>query len=430
MAKIAFLGAGSVGFGRRLVMDIMSFPELAESTVYLIDPLRDRVEITYDAVCQLAAKHGLPTQFEVGTERAPALDGADYVITSLRVGKGMLLEAEDVQLPLDECELRQTVADTVGIGGVMKGLRTIPAILDIAREMEKRCPRAVLLNYTNPMAMIQWAVGLATSVRTVGLCHSVQHTCGLLAEYMDIPLEELAFHVGGINHMAWYTELRRGGEDVYPRLRACLDDADTVSRDPVRFDIMRHLGYFVTESSPHMAEYVPYFLKDASEVERLDLTLRTGESQHEDERSRQRQLRDARQAVTDSSVELERSHEYAAEIMRAMESDILCRFHGSVPNAGLIPNLPDDCCVEVPCYADVSGVHAGYFGPLPPQCAALCASNVHVQGLTARAVLEQSPELAVQAAMVDPNTTSQLSLSQIREVMEHLLANQAAHMPW
>ena len=334
-----------------------------------------------------------------------------------------------MQLPLDECELRQTVADTVGIGGVMKGLRTIPAILDIAREMEKRCPRAVLLNYTNPMAMIQWAVGLATSVRTVGLCHSVQHTCGLLAEYMDIPLEELAFHVGGINHMAWYTELRRGGEDVYPRLRACLDDADTVSRDPVRFDIMRHLGYFVTESSPHMAEYVPYFLKDASEVERLDLTLRTGESQHEDERSRQRQLRDARQAVTDSSVELERSHEYAAEIMRAMESDILCRFHGSVPNAGLIPNLPDDCCVEVPVYADRLGLHGSYVGPLPEQCAALCRSNVSVQELAVKAALEGDREAAYHAMLADPLTGAVLAPHEIRNMTDEMFEAQAEWLP-
>ena len=430
MAKIAFLGAGSVGFGRRLVMDIMSFPELAASTVWLVDPNRERVEVTYNAVRHLAAKHGLPTQFEVATDRAAALDGADYVITSLRVGEGMVLEAGDVQLPLDEGGLRQTVADTVGIGGVMKGLRTIPVILDIARDMERQCPRALLLNYTNPMAMIQWAVSEATAMRTVGLCHSVQHTCGLLAEYLKAPLEELTYRVGGINHMAWYTELRWGGEDLYPRLRACLDDADIVSRDPVRFEILRHLGYFVTESSPHMAEYVPYFLKDAAEVERLGLALRTGESQREDERSRQRQLREARQAVAEDSVQLERSHEYAAEIMRAMETDVPSRFHGNVPNAGLIPNLPHDCCVEVPCYADRSGVHPGRFGPLPRQCAALCAANVHVQGLTVRAVLEQSAELAVSAAMVDPNTASQLSLAQIRQVMEHLLATQAEYLPW
>lgn len=425
MLKIAFFGAGSIGFGRRLIADIMSFPELADSTLSLVDPNRENLEFTLTIVRHLAEKYNLPTRFEASTDRTSALDGARYVITSIRAGEGMEPEAQDAQIPLDVSGLRQTIADTVGIGGVMKGLRTIPPLLDIARDMERYCPEALLLNYTNPMAMIQWALSEATSIETVGLCHSVQGTSMQLADYMGVDHARMNFRVAGINHMAWYTELSQEEEDLYPRLRACLDDPEIVARDTVRFEIMRHFGYFVTESTPHMSEYVPFFLKSDEEIERMGLSVRTGENNLSAETSRREQRQEALQAMEDGSLELERSHEYAAQIIHAIETDTPSCIHGNVPNTGLISNLTQGCCVEVPCFLDGAGLHPSYVGALPPQCAALCQTNVNMQGLTVRAVVEGNREYAYHAAMLDPNTAAQLSLPQIRAAMDALLDAQS-----
>lgn len=337
----------------------------------------------------------------------------------------MAAEAQDGRIPLDICGLRQTIADTVGIGGVMKGLRTIPPLIDIAREMERYCPEALLLNYTNPMAMIQWAITEATSIETVGLCHSVQGTSAQLAAYMDVDYSGMKYQVAGINHMAWFTELSQKGEDLYPRLLSCLDDPEMVARDPVRFEILRHFGYFVTESSPHMAEYVPFFMKSVDEIERHNITVRTGESNLSAEASKKRQRDEVLQELNSGGLELDRSHEYAAQIMHAIETDTPTCIHGNVPNSGLISNLPEGCCVEVPCFLDGTGLHPSYVGMLPPQCAALCRTNVNMQELTVRSVLEGNREYAYHAAMLDPNTAAQLTLPQIRETMDALLEAQA-----
>ena len=289
MAKIAFLGAGSFGFGRRLIGDLLSFPELLDSTIHLVDPDSERLALTHTHAQRIMRELNLPTQIAASTERKPALDGADYVIVSIRVGANMEPEALDVQIPLEVGGLRQTVSDTVGIGGLMKGLRTIPAMLDIARDMEELCPDAPMLNYTNPMAMIMWAVLEATSISGVGLCHSVQGTSKQLANYMGVDYENLRYRVAGINHMAWFLELSQDGETLYPRLNACLEDPEIVARDPVRFEILKHFGRFVTESSRHMAEYVPYFMQHSDEMARMNIEHRTAESfvsQHTDREER------------------------------------------------------------------------------------------------------------------------------------------------
>jgi len=429
MAKIAFLGAGSIGFGRRLVLDILSFPELQSSTIHLVDPNPQNLEFTFSILKRVIAENSLPTRLEASTERGAALEGADYVITSIRVGSGMREEQSDVQIPLDVGGLRQTVSDTVGIGGIFKGLRTIPAILDITREMERRCPDAVLLNYTNPMAMIQWAINEATSISSVGLCHSVQHTSTQLAGYMGVDYERLRFQVGGINHMAWFTELSIDGEDLYPRLKKCLENEEIVAKDRVRFEIMRHFDYFVTESSTHMAEYVPYFMKSPEEIERLDIKPRTGAAFQKQMEDREKQRKEAMAQASDSTPEIKRSNEYGARIIHAMETDAPCCIYGNVRNTGLIPNLPDGCCVEVPCLVTREGIQPCYFGPLPPQCAGLCQTNVTMQGLTVRAILEENSEHAHHAAMLDPNTMSQLSLPQIRKTVDALLEAQSHLMP-
>ncbi|MGB9594710.1 MAG: alpha-glucosidase/alpha-galactosidase, partial [Candidatus Poribacteria bacterium] len=260
MPKITFIGAGSLGFGPRLISDILSFPELVDSTIHLVDIASDRLEFIANYARHMVKEANLPTKIEFSTEREPALDGANYVIASIRVGQYFEPETMDVIIPYKIAGLRQTVSDTVGIGGIMKGLRTIPVMLDIARDIERICPKTILLNYTNPMAMIMWAINEATEITSVGLCHSVQGTSQQLANYMGIEYSRLRYHVAGINHMAWFLELSADGKDLYPRLRECLNNPEIFAKDPVRFEIMKHFGYFVTESSTHMAEYVPYFM--------------------------------------------------------------------------------------------------------------------------------------------------------------------------
>lgn len=429
MAKIAFLGAGSLGFGRRLVGDILSFPELANSTIHLVDPDGERLALTHTYAKRMVSELDLPAQILASTDRRPALDGADYVIVSIRVGVNMEPEALDVRIPLEVGGLRQTVSDTIGVGGLMKGLRTIPAMLDIARDMESLCPHAPMLNYTNPMAMIMWAVLEETSISGVGLCHSVQGTSKQLANYMDVDYDHMRYRVGGINHMAWFLDLSLDGEDLYPRLNACLDNPDIVKRDPVRFEILKHFGCYVTESSRHMAEYIPYVMPHLEEMERLDVPNRTASTFASQHNRRAERMAQARREAESAPIEMRRSHEYAATIIHAMETDSHACIYGNVLNNGLITNLPDGCCVEVPTLVNRAGLQPCYVGALPPQCAALCQTNVNMQGLTVQAILEEKREYAYHAAMVDPNTAAQLTLPQIRTTIDQLLDAQRDLMP-
>ncbi|MBI2302116.1 MAG: alpha-glucosidase/alpha-galactosidase [Armatimonadetes bacterium] len=423
MAKIAFLGAGSLGFGPKLIADILSHEALQKSDLWLVDPDAERLAAVADLARRVVAEHGLPTRIYHDTARERALDGAGHVIASIRVRTE--LEDLDVRIPLGLGGLRQTVADTVGIGGVLKGLRTIPPLLDIATDMERLCPDALLLNYTNPMAMIMWTLAEGSRIRGVGLCHSVQYTSEQLCGYIGVPRDGLRFKVFGINHMAWFTQLVRDGEDLYPRLRACLDDPTIVARDPVRFEIMRHFGWFVTESSRHMTEYIPYILQHETEMERLAVRWRDLPSLEETRRWRDAHAEKLRQRTAEAP-KLQHSNEYGAVIINAVETDTPVVIHGNVPNTGLIDNLPPGCCVEVPCLIDGVGLRPCACGPLPPQCAALCASNVAMQGLVVKAVLEHD---RVQAALLDPATAAQLPLPLIREAMEQLFRAQEDALP-
>ena len=429
MAKIAFLGAGSLGFGRRLVSDILSFPELAAGTIHLMDPSAERLGFIRELSDRMVEHAGLPTRISSSTDRESALDGADYVIVSIRVGEGMGPESLDVRIPYEVGGLRQTVSDTVGVGGVMKGLRTIPAMLDIARDMERLCPGALMLNYTNPMSMIMWAVSEATSITSIGLCHSVQNTARELSGYMGVEQEALTYKVAGINHMAWFLKLERDGADLYPNLRACLDDDETVARDRVRFDIFRHFGWFVTESSRHMAEYVPYYMRDEAEMERVGVTQKTADQMTGQHETRAKRRAEAQAKILAEPPDIVRSNEYGAQIIHAMETDRALTVYGNVPNTGLITNLPDDCSVEVPCLVNRAGLHPCYVGALPPQLAALCRTNVNMQELVVRAVLDEDRESVYHAAMLDPNTSSQLSLPKVRECLDLLMDAQSDLLP-
>jgi alpha-galactosidase len=435
MLKIAFLGAGSLGFGPRLVSDILSFPELVDSTIHLVDPASERLAFIESYIKRMVREANLPTRISASTVREEAFDRADYVIASIRVGQNFEPETLDVVIPYQVGGLRQTVSDTVGVGGVMKGLRTIPVMLDIARDMERLCPNAILLNYTNPMAMIMWAISEATKIKSVGLCHSVQGTSHQLANYMGIEYARMRYRVAGINHLAWFLEINSEGNDLYPRLRDCLKNPEIFAKDPVRFEIMKHFGYFVTESSTHMAEYVPYFMSHLDEMGRLNIRNRTLDTNITEEilaqrrEQHQKRLAESQKRLEEQPAVIRRSHEYAAAIIHAVETDTAIRINASVPNTGLITNLLQGCSVEVPCLIDGAGIHPCYVGALPPQCASICQGNVNMQGLTARGIIEQNREYIYHAAMVDPNTAAQMTLPQIRETMDKLIEAQKGMMP-
>jgi alpha-galactosidase len=398
--KVTLIGAGSTVFARTLISDVVSFPELADGlTVALMDIDADRLHATE----QMTANAGIAV--EATLDRRAALDGADYVFTMFQVGGYRPATVIDFEVP-KRFGVRQTIGDTVGIGGIMRGLRTIPVLLDVCRDMEELCPDAVLLQYVNPMAILCWAVARASPIRTVGLCHSVQGTARDLAS--DLGVDALEYRCAGINHLAFYLELAHRGRDVYPELRAKRDIPDW---NRVRYEVLRHFGYFCTESSEHLAEFVPWFIKSGRSelIEEFNVPL--------DEYLRRCQEQLAQPVP--SELATERSDEYGANIIHALETGAPFRFNGNVMNDGLIDNLPY-CCVEVLCVADGRGITPEPVGALPPQLAALIQTNVNVQALTVEAALTGNPEHVYHAAMLDPHTGAELSLQEIHELVDQL----------
>jgi alpha-galactosidase len=431
MAKIAFIGAGSTVFTRNLVGDVLSLPELADdTTIALMDIDAERLETSHIVVRRLIEAHGAGARVEATLDRRAALDGADYVVTSFQVGGLRPSTVIDFDVP-KRYELRQTIADTLGVGGIMRGLRTIPVLLDVCSEMEELCPDALLLQYVNPMAMLCWAVAEASPIRTVGLCHSVQHTKGELARDLGLPVEQIDHHVAGINHVAFFLRLEHEGKDLYPALHALAANGRVPADNRVRYELLRHFGYFVTESSEHFAEYVPWFIKDGREdlIERFNIPL----DEYLVRSERQIAEWDALRANLEGGAALHatRSPEYGADIIRACEGGAPFTFNGNVPNAFdgdlLIDNLPADCCVEVPCVASASGIEPVAVGALPRHLAGLIQTNVNVQGLVVDAALTRSREPAYHAAMLDPHTAAELSLEEIRSLVDDLFD---AHGDW
>jgi alpha-galactosidase len=424
MAKIAFIGAGSAVFTRNLVGDVLRFEELADSTIALMDIDAERLRTAEVVTQRLARGLAAAATVESTLDRREALDGADYVVTSFQVGGYRPATVVDFEVP-KRFGLRQTIADTLGIGGIMRGLRTIPVLLDVCRDMEELCPNALLLNYVNPMAMLCWAVAEASSVRSVGLCHSVQHTAAELARDLRLPAGEIDFHVAGINHLAFFLELQRDGEDLYPALERVLEEGRVPDDNRVRYEVLRHFGRFVTESSEHFAEYVPWFIK----ADRPDLIERFNIPLDEYPRRCERQIAEWEQLRSelegDSPLAAERSAEYGADIIRACETGRPFRFNGNVPNRYdgglLIDNLPADCCVEVPCVASGRGIEPEPVGALPRHLAALMQTNVNVQGLAVEAALTGHREPVYHAAMLDPHTAAELPLDEIARLVDELL---------
>jgi alpha-galactosidase len=427
LRKITFIGAGSTVFAKNLIGDILSFAELGDSTICLYDIDENRLKTSEVVARRIAETLGASATVEATTDRGRALDGASYAINMIQVGGYRPCTVTDFEIP-KRYGLRQTIADTLGIGGIMRGLRTIPVLIDMCKEMERRCPEVVHLNYVNPMAMNCWALSEATEVRTVGLCHSVQHTAGELARDIGIPLEEINYVVAGINHLAFYLKFERNGEDLYTDIRRVIAEGRVPEDNRVRYDLFSRLGYFVTESSEHFSEYGPWFIKRGREdlIKKFSIPLDEYPRRCESQLARWEQLRNDLER-SDQPLEIRRSVEFGSLIIHSLETGNPRVVYGNVANHNLIDNLPGGCCVEVPCVVDKNGVQPVRIGRIPSHLAALMQTNINVQALTVEAVLQQNPERIYQAAMLDPHTAAELDLDQIWALVNDLLA---AHGEW
>ena len=431
MPKIAFIGAGSTVFAKNLLGDILSFPELSGATISLHDIDAERLRTSEVVARRVAATLEARPTLEATADRRRALDGADYVIAMFQIGGYRPSTVIDFEIP-KRYGLRQTIADTLGIGGIMRGLRTVPVLLDVCRDMEAVCPDALLLNYVNPMAINCWALSRATSIRTIGLCHSVQGTAEQLARDIGVPVANINYLCAGINHMAFYLRFEQrtadGVEDLYPRIRRVVEEGRVPDWNRTRYDLFARFGYFVTESSEHLSEYVPWFIKR----DRPDLIARYNIPLDEYITRCKTQI-DAweaiRQLLEDETIALsvERTHEYGAYIIHSLETGQPRVVYGNVANDHLIDNLPQGACVEVPCLVDRNGIQPTRVGVLPPQLAALMMTNVNVQSLTVVAALTGRREHIYHAAMLDPHTAAELDPEQIYALVDDLIA---AHGDW
>ena len=426
MAKVTFIGAGSTVFARNLLGDILSYDELAGTEIALFDIDAERLATSELVAHRVAEALDAPAKISATTDRRAALEGSDYAINMIQVGGYEPCTVTDFEIP-KRFGLQQTIADTLGIGGIMRGLRTIPVMVDMCADMAELCPDVWFLNYTNPMAINCMAVNRASRIRTVGLCHSVQGTAFQLSIDLGIPYREIDYVAAGINHMAFYLRFERDGEDLYPRLRALAENGPVPAGNRVRYEMLRHLGYFVTESSEHFAEYVPWFVKR----DRPDLIERFNIPLDEYPRRCIEQIEgwEAERARLEGGgpMEVQRSFEYAATIIRSIETGKPRVVYGNVRNDGLIDNLPAGCTVEVPCLVDGNGVQPTRVGALPPQLAALIRTNVNVQELTVEAALTGRREHVYHAAMLDPHTAAELDLDQVHALVDALLD---AHGDW
>ena len=435
--RIVFIGAGSVVFTRNLTRDFLTFPDLSDSEIVLMDIDRERLARAERLLRRMVEAAGVATRVTATTERRAALKGADYVVVTIQVGGTDQWET-DIRVP-ESFGVSQCVGDTLGPGGIFRGLRHLAVFDGLVQDMADLCPRALVLQYSNPMAILTWRAALA-GVRVVGLCHSVQGTARLLAEYCGVPEHELNYWVAGINHQAWFLTLEHQGSDLYPRLRRLLDSSEALALEPVRFELMRRFGYFVTESSGHASEYLPYFRKRPDLLAALIESFESAGSDysawfgygHTGGDVAARRIKEPsyeqevdRQIAGTEPVELYRSDEYGAVIINAERTDVPTRINGNVLNEGLITNLPDDSCVEVPCLVDRAGIHPCVVGELPPQLAALNRSNIAVQELVVKGHLERNRDAIYHAMALDPLTAAVCSLDEIwRLTDEMFLANQ------
>ena len=435
--KITFLGAGSTVFARNVIGDCMCAESLRDSVFALYDIDAGRVEESRVILEAMRKEKGGFGKIEcyVGVEnRKEALRRADFVINAIQVGGYEPSTVIDFEIP-KKYGLRQTIADTLGIGGIMRGLRTIPVMEDFARDIEEVCPDTLFLNYTNPMAILTGYMQHYTGVRTIGLCHSVQVcTEHLLKELgMEDRLEGRKELIAGINHMAWLLEIKdKNGNDLYPEIKAKVDAyiEDPEKKDKVRMDYIRNFGFYCTESSEHNAEYNPYYIKSKYPelIKKYNIPL--------DEYPRrcvnhiEAWKKEYEEMLENGIKEHSRSHEYASRIMESIVGDIPYKIGGNVLNKGhLITNFPEDACVEVPCLVDGAGIHPCHVGKLPVQCAAMNMTNINVQLLTIEAAHTLKKEHIYQAAMLDPHTASELDIDTIKKMVDDLIETHGNWLP-
>lgn len=433
MVKITFIGAGSTIFAKNVLGDAMLTPSLSEADIALYDINEQRLRES-ELMLRTINKNANHDRAKIRTyqNRKEALTDADFVINAIQVGGYQPSTVIDFEIP-KKYGLRQTIGDTMGIGGIFRTLRTLPVMLDFAREMEEVCPQAWLLNYTNPMAMLTMGILKGTKIKTVGLCHSVQVCVSELFKQLEISeqynADEFQWKIAGINHMAFLLELTKDGKDFYPKIRELAAAKPNPHSDSVRFELMKRFGYYITESSEHNAEYHPYFIKklypeliDSFDIP-LDEYLRRCENQISD----WNQMRES--IVMNGELTHTRSNEYASYIMDSIVTGTPSVIAGNVLNKGLITNLPEDCCVEVPCLVDKNGVQPTYVGQLPTQLAALNRTNINVQELTVEAALTLNRSKIYQAAYLDPHISSELSLETITCLVDELIEAHAGYLP-
>lgn len=456
MNKITFLGAGSSVFAKNVLGDCLQTECLREYEYALFDIDPVRLEESYMMLSNINRNsNGGRAKIVKYTDRKESLRGAKYVVNAIQVGGYKPCTVTDFEIP-KKYGLRQTIGDTNGIGGIFRALRTIPVMLDFAKDMEEVCPNALFINYTNPMSMLTLAMGRATNIQTIGLCHSHQECIPMLFGMLGLPQDGLNYKIAGINHMAWLLEVTRYGEDYYPVIKkhaiegpifdpyaelkaAHPEYADLMSSvipkeytpddhtDMVRFELMKQFGYYVTESSEHSAEYYPYFIRKTHPelIDRFNIPL--------DEYPRrcimQQNMwkKQAEMLIHNENLTHTRSHEYAASIIEALETGKDFSFGGNVMNNGLIDNLPTDCCVEVTCLANAGGIQPCHIGPLPHQLAALNMRQISVHQLTVDAALTGKKDYIYQAALLDPHASADLSIDEIRNLVDDLIE---AHGTW
>jgi alpha-galactosidase len=435
MPKITFIGAGSFGFTRKLVRDVLTFPSLEGATISLmdIDPLK--LDYIGQAVNRIVREGNYPATVETTTSREEALTGADYVIVTILAGSIDVWQY-DILIP-QKYGIDTNIGDTRGPSGIFRAMRTVPVMLDIARDMERLCPNAVMLNYTNPMVMNCRAIQSQTKIVTTGLCHSVQGTAEMLAGWIGAPMEEISYTCAGINHMAWYLEYKWNGEDAYPLIRKAITERPEVyNEEQVRNEMYLHLDYYPTESSGHHSEYNPWFRKRPDLIEKYcthGTGWNPGESAYVLKRYREREANWS-EAITEwlndpAPLDLVRGHEYAAYIINALEGGEPFKYNGNTLNDGLIDNLPQGSCVEVPVWASKDGLEAVRVGALPPSVALLTGINAQIEELAIEGILNGDPRKIFQAIAHDPLSSAVLSLAEIRQMVDEMLEKNRDYLP-
>ena len=426
MLKITFIGAGSTIFAKSVLGDVMLTPSLREAEIALFDIDQKRLKESFMMLDNINRNcNENRASIKTYTDRKEALRNAKYVVNAIQVGGYDPCTITDFEIP-KKYGLRQTIADTIGIGGLFRSLRTIPVLQDIARDMHEVCPDAWFLNYTNPMAVLTGAL-LKSGIKTVGLCHSVQGCAYWLLKGLEMPTENIQWKIAGINHMAWLLEISRDGKDLYPEIKEKALKRETPHHDMVRYEMMKRFGYYVTESSEHNAEYLPYFIKKSYPelIEKFNIPLDEYPRRCIDQIVHWEKM--GKEIMENKYLTHKLTTEYASDIFNAMETDIPFKIGGNVLNTGLITNLPKDAVVEVPCLVDRSGVTPCYIGELPQQLAALNRTNINTELLTLEAAFTLKKEHIYQAALLDPHTSAELSIDDTVSLVDDLIE---AHTGW